>query len=155
MTGASCGSSHETAALLTRRLLVACALLGGCASSTAPDTPGVPVVGSWRYAGRQTTPVDADLAGTLVFSTQVGARIGGALDFMETSAQGVQRRIAGAATGRTLDSTTVDFDVTLAGVTRRHVGVVKGDSVTGTWIEQPLGGGAPSAAGSFRGARQR
>lgn len=135
--------------------LAGCALLAACASSTAPDTPGVPVVGTWRYAGRQTTPADADLAGTLVFSTQAGARIGGALDFIETNATGAQRRIAGAAAGRTVDSTTLDFDVTLSGVTRRHVGVVKGDSVTGTWIEQPIGGGAPSAAGSFRGARQR
>jgi hypothetical protein len=133
--------------------LLAAALTAACSSSTGPDTAGVSVLASWGYVGRQTSPTDAALAGTLAFMSQAGASVAGALDVVETSAGGAQRRMAGAVSGRTVNSTTLDFDVTLTSVTRRHIGVVKGDSITGTWIEQPLGGGAPSASGSFRAAR--
>jgi hypothetical protein len=45
-----------------------------------------------------------------------------------------------------VDSLTVDFDVFLTTVGRRHVGAVARDSIRGTWVE-PLDLG--SASGSF------
>jgi hypothetical protein len=137
--------------------LAACiGALAGCGGGTTDaGTPGVSVVGSWRYAAQQTAPAPAELQGALAVSEQTGARIAGALDVVETDARGLQRRLAGPLAGRTADSTTLDFDVTLGAATRRHVGRVRGDSLTGSWVEQPAGGGAPSASGSFRAARQR
>ena len=145
--------------VFTKRPLVAALMvlvaLVACQRIMEPDLPGVPVVGSWRYSGRQTVPADADLTGTLSVTGQTGAQISGALDFIETDTRGLQRRVAGLLLGRTIDSTTLDFDVSLTAVTRRHVGRVVGDSIVGTWIEQPAGGSAPTASGTFRGARVR
>ena len=135
--------------------LAALVALVDCQRIVEPDVPGVPVVGSWRYSGRQTVPTDADLTGTLSVTGQTGAQISGALDFVETDTRGLQRRVAGLLLGRTIDSTTLDFDVSLTTVTRRHVARVAGDSIVGTWIEQPAGGSAPTASGTFRGARVR
>lgn len=149
-------SSDPWPSVIARRLaLAACVLLSACLSSTDAGSAGVAVMGTWRYAGRQTIPADADLTGTLSVTSQVGATISGALDFTETDFRGTPRRLAGAVVGRTIDSTTVDFDFRLATVVRRHVGRVAGDSLNGTWIEQPVGGGPPTASGSFRAARSR
>jgi hypothetical protein len=128
--------------------------LAACGGSTDPGRAGVPVLGSWSYSGQQVAPGAASLAGSIAFSTQTGAQIGGSLDFLETDARGQSRRIAGPFSGRTVDSTTLDFEVVLGALSRRHVGRVKGDSLTGTWVESS-GDGIPSASGTFRSARGR
>ncbi len=148
-------SCHRQITTLRVSLVAGTLLLSGCIASTDVGSAGVSVTGTWRYAGRQTVPADADLAGTLSFTTQVGATVAGALDVTETDFRGTPRRLTGAVAGRTVDSTTVDFDLVLSAVTRRHVGRVVGDSLTGTWIEQAVAGGAPTASGSFRAARNR
>jgi len=125
-----------------------------CGSATELGPPGVPVVGSWSYAGQQVSPGAESLTGALSFADQTGARIGGAMDFVESDARGQQRRLAGPFAGRTVDSTTVDFEVVLGAVSRRHVGRVKADSLTGTWVESS-GDGLPTASGTFRAARAR
>jgi hypothetical protein len=124
----------------------------GCGGATDLGPPGVPVVGTWSYVGQQVSPGSASLGGSLAFSDQTGARIGGTVDFMESDARGQQRRLAGPFAGRTVDSTTVDFEVVLGAVSRRHVGRVKGDSLTGTWVESSASG-LPTASGTFRSAR--
>lgn len=128
--------------------------LGACAGSTDPGRPGVPVLGAWSYAGQQVAPGSASLVGSMSFSTQTGAQVGGSVDFVETDARGQQRRVAGPFSGRTVDSTTLDFEVILGAVSRRHVGKVKGDSLTGTWVEASSDG-IPTASGTFRSARGR
>jgi hypothetical protein len=137
---------------------VAVAALGAaaaCLGSTDPGKMGVPVVGTWSYSATQGSPTAAQLNGALAFSDQTGAQISGTLDVIETGAGGAQRRIAGPVAGRTVDSTTVDFDMLLGTVSRRHVGQVRGDSISGTWIETPVDGGIPSASGTFRASRAR
>lgn len=114
---------------------------------------GVPVVGTWSYVAAQGSPTAAQLNGALSFSGQTGAQISGTLDVIEVGAGGQQRRISGPISGRTVDSTTLDFDLLLGTVTRRHVGQVRGDSLTGTWVEAPVDGGLPSASGTFRASR--
>jgi hypothetical protein len=126
-----------------------------CLGATDPGKMGVPVVGSWNYVATQSSPLAAQLNGALAFSGQTGAEISGTLDVIEVSAGGASRRLSGPVSGRTVDSTTLDFDLILGDVTRRHVGVVKGDSLTGTWVETPLDGGAPSASGTFRASKGR
>lgn len=126
-----------------------------CLGSTDPGKMGVPVLGTWSYTATQGSPSAAQLSGALAFSSQTGAQISGTLDVVETGVGGLQRRLAGPVSGRTVDSTTVDFDMLLGAVSRRHVGQVRGDSITGTWVETPVDGGVPSASGSFRAARAR
>jgi hypothetical protein len=125
-----------------------------CAGSTDPGRPGVPVVGGWSYAGQQVAPGSASLTGAISFSTQSGSKISGSVDFVEIDSRGQQRRVAGPFSGRTVDSTTLDFEVVLGALSRRHVGRVKGDSLTGTWVESS-GDGIPTASGTFRSARGR
>jgi len=140
-----------------RRLaVVAIALIvsGGCSSTSDLGTSGVPVLGTWSYAGQQVAPNAASLTGSLLFTEQTGARIGGSTDVVESDARGQQRRLAGPFSGRTVDSTTVDFELVLGAVTRRHVGRVKADSLTGTWVESSTSG-LPTASGTFRAARVR
>lgn len=126
----------------------------GCGGTTDLGPPGVPVVGSWTYVGQQVSPGTASLTGSLSFGEQTGAQISGTTDFVETDSRGQQRRLAGPFAGRTVDSTTVDFEVVLGAVSRRHVGRVKADSLTGTWIETSSAG-LPTASGTFRSARAR
>lgn len=110
------------------------------------------MVGTWSYVGQQVSPGTASLGGSLSVSDQSGARIGGTMDFVESDSRGLQRRLAGPFAGRTVDSTTLDFEVVLGAVSRRHVGRVKADSLTGTWVESSSSG-LPTASGTFRGAR--
>jgi hypothetical protein len=128
--------------------------IAACAGSTDPGRAGVPVLGAWSYSGQQVAPGSASLAGAIAFSTQTGAQISGSMDFVETDGRGQQRRVAGPFSGRTVDSTTLDFEVVLGALSRRHVGKVKGDSLTGTWVESS-GDGVPTASGTFRSARGR
>lgn len=116
---------------------------------------GVPVVGTWNYVATQGSPSAAQLNGSLAFSGQTGAEISGTLDVTEVDAGGASRRLDGPISGRTVDSTTLDFDLLLGDVSRRHVGQVRGDSLTGTWVETPIDGGLPSASGTFRALRSR
>ena len=116
---------------------------------------GFPVVGTWSYVATQGSPSAAQLNGSLAFSGQTGAQVSGTLDVVEVGAGGLQRRLSGPVSGRTVDSTTLDFDLLLGDVSRRHVGLVRGDSLSGTWVETPIDGGLPSASGTFRASRAR
>jgi hypothetical protein len=135
--------------------VIASVAAAACIGSTDPGKMGVPVVGNWNYVATQSSPLTAQLNGSLAFSGQTGAEISGSIDVIEVAAGGASRRLAGPISGRTVDSTTLDFDLLLGEVTRRHVGVVRGDSLTGTWVETPVDGGAPSASGTFRASKAR
>src|SRR5690349_25123275 len=101
-----------------------CLASTACGGSTDPGRMGVPVAGAWTYAGVQVAPAAAQLTGTLSFTSQTGAAVSGTFDVTEVGAAGQQRRLAGPISGHTVDSTTLDFDVLLGDVTRRHVGQV-------------------------------
>jgi len=119
----------------------------GCGSGTGPGEPPVALVGSWTYEASQVAPASASLEGTLEIERQIGQRMEGSLDVIETSA-GEGRRLTGLLTGLALDATTVDFDVAIDGVARRHVAEVRGDSLVGAWVEMRTGG----ASGTFTAA---
>jgi hypothetical protein len=148
---------HQSSWRVLRWLSVCSAIVSGaavaCLGPTDPGKMGVPVIGGWNYVATQGSPSAAQLNGALAFSGQTGAEISGTLDVVEIGLGGQQRRLAGPVSGRTVDSTTLDFDMLLGAVARRHVGKVRGDSLTGTWVETPLEGGLPSASGTFRASR--
>lgn len=134
----------RTSIVVVVSALAACQTPADCAPPASPS-----VLGSWSYTATQDAPAPADLIGTLVITAQCGATLTGNLDVTEIDAHGSRQR-TGTLSGRSVDSVTVDFDVFLTTVGRRHVGALAGDSIQGTWIE-PLDLG--SASGSFAAVR--
>lgn len=139
--------SRQPGAIVVAMSLLA-VLGAGCGSSTEPGEPPVALVGSWTYEGSQVSPASATLEGTLEITRQIGQRMEGSLDVIE-SAAGEGRRLTGLLNGLALDAVTVDFDVSIDGVARRHVAEVRGDSIIGAWIEVRTGG----SSGTFIATR--
>lgn len=136
---------RSVAAVLLATLV---ALAPACSSGTEPGTPPVAITGSWSYEGAQQAPVPATLDGSLEVTRQDGATFEGSLDAFESSAE-ESRRITGLVTGIALDAVTLDFDVLVDGVSRRHVAEIRGDTIEGAWVEVRTGG----ASGSFRAVK--
>lgn len=93
------------------------------------------------------------MQGGLVVRSGVGTGFAGAYDVIETGAQGAQRRLSGPVSGRTVGTTSVEFDVTLAGSTRRHVATKNADTLRGNWFDL-TSGGTVEASGTFRAVRR-
>lgn len=130
-------------------LAFALPLLLACSAGTEPGAPPVVLIGSWSYEGAQQSPVPATLEGSLEVAGQDGRTFDGSLDVIESSAAG-SRRLTGIVTGLALDAVTLDFDVLLDGVSRRHVAEIRGDTIEGAWMDVQSGG----ASGSFRAVRE-
>jgi hypothetical protein len=131
---------------LAAAALTAALLSTGCRAPTACATPVAPVLlGSWSYKATQTGP-SASLSGVLQITSQCGQELGGALSGILADASG-SRSFTGTVSGIVVD-TTVDLDayLSLEDVARRHVGVVRNDSLRGQWFSL-TGTGSPS--GSF------
>lgn len=113
--------------------LIACA----CASGTAPS--GVSALsGTWRYDGAQQSPSLAVLEGAVTWSgvSNDGA-VEGTFSVVERGASGAQRVLAGTTGGLLLSDSIADFDLIEQNVTRRHhLGILRGDSVVGSWASQ-------------------
>ena len=121
-----------------------------CKNPAQVAVVGANVDGAWNYFAA-TTSSPTTLSGTLTISQSGTASFTGALEATE-QASGQQQRVIGLVSGRTIDSTRFDFDLVLdAGTRRHHVGSIRGDSITGTWLETTSTGIAGS--GTFRGSR--
>ena len=133
---------------LTAILLMAASCLSA-PTETAPAT--VIVRGSWSYSSVESA--NATIAnGTLTLSQDSTVRFTGTLDANEQDSHGQLRRIAGVVSGRTIDESLVEFDMVIDPLTtRRHSGVVKGDSLIGSWVQVSDAG--IGASGTFRAHR--
>jgi hypothetical protein len=137
----------------TRRALRAAfagALAVACASPTEATGSSTLVNGTWSYFATNAAAPTV-INGSLSFTARGGSTFGGSLDGTESGEPSGDRRVVGIVSGRVLDSTLVDFDLTLAGDALRHVGTVRGDSLIGTWVEMSSGGVV--ASGAFRARR--
>ncbi len=136
-------SSPTRRAVLVLLVLLA-ALLPACAiSSTAPEV----VSEQWQYVGSQRVPNALQLDGALRITRRTGERFEGSLDLRRTDVLGRAERVTGLVNGRR-SGATLDFEATLEGAVIRHIGSVRGDSITGTWIDDD-GGGTSVVAGTF------
>jgi hypothetical protein len=127
-------------------------LAASCLSAPTETAPATIIVrGSWSYASVQSG--SATIAnGTLVLSQDSTVRFTGTLDANEQDSHGQLHRIAGVVSGRTIDESLVEFDMVIDPITtRRHSGAVKGDSLTGSWVEVSDAG--IGASGTFRARR--
>lgn len=134
--------------------LVCAASLGlsACLRSTDPQPSLLGLNGSWSYTGVQTGPVRETLTGTLTISLESGTSFQGRLDLVGVNDQTGQTRVLGGlVSGSESGTDVIDFDADLE-TTRRHVGQMVGDTITGTWI-----GSSPSgtmSSGTFRVERE-
>lgn len=141
--------------MIGRRVMGLTALLAlsaSCLSAPTETAPATVIVrGSWNYASVQSG--NATIAnGTLTLSQDSTVRFSGTLDANEQDTHGQLRRIAGVVSGRTLDESLVEFDMVIdAATTRRHSGAVKGDSLTGSWVQ--ISDAGIAASGTFRAHR--
>ena len=130
-------------------------LLGvSCLSAPTETAPATIIVrGSWSYASVQSGGGSGTIAnGTLTLSQDSTVRFTGTLDANEQDSQGQLRRIAGVVSGHTIDESLVEFDMVIDPLTtRRHNGTVKGDSLTGSWVQTSDAGIV--ASGTFRAHR--
>ncbi len=134
---------------LAAAVLTAAFLTAGCRAPTACAAPVPPVLlGSWTYSATQTNP-SATLSGIVQITSQCGQELGGALSGSIVDVNG-SRPFTGTISGVVVD-TTVDFDAFLSvdAAARRHVGIVRNDSLNGYWFSV-AGSGSPS--GSFTSA---
>lgn len=135
---------------MIRTLLVSGLLIAGGACTSPTDAGGPPPVvllGTWNYVSTQASSSAKD-SGTLTVTSQSGHNLQGtfAVDHLDSSGT---HPVSGPVSGQALDSTTLNFDMFLNGTTdRQHLGTVKGDSITGTWVEMGV------ASGNFRAARK-
>jgi hypothetical protein len=126
---------------------VACGDLAGVDGSVAN------LLGNWSYASSQDAPAPASQEGTLSITAQNGRNFSGTAQIVETDQNGNRRTLTGYVQGRSLDSTKVDFDLTILGVARRHLGVIEEGPITGAWIGRGENGGTYS--GEFRAEREQ
>jgi hypothetical protein len=102
--------------------------------------------------GVQTGPVRETLTGTLTISLESGTSFQGRLDLVGVSDQtGQSRVLGGLVSGSESGTDIIDFDANLE-TTRRHVGQIVGDTITGTWIASSPGG--TMSSGTFRVERE-
>ncbi|MCE9603152.1 MAG: hypothetical protein K8S21_13185 [Gemmatimonadetes bacterium] len=134
---------RAAAPLLVLGLLVGCSLPGEPAADSAI------VRGEWAFTGTQTAP-QATLTGSLTIQTQTGDLITGSAGWDERDGFGVVRSAGGPVSGRVIGEQDVDFDIESDGVTRRHVGRIRADTMDGSWVQ--FGDGR---TGSFRAVRAR
>lgn len=129
--------------LFTLWLVSACTLPGEPAADSAI------VRGEWEFTGTQSAP-QATMTGYLTIQSQNGDLITGTAGWDERDGFGVVRSAGGVVSGRVIGAQDVDFDITLEGVSRRHVGRIRADTIDGSWVQ--FGDGR---TGSFRAVRAR
>lgn len=120
--------------------------LAACTGSTDTGPPPVVLTGSWGYAGTQVVPT-AQLVGTLVVSSQAGHTFSGIFSATQSGFGIPTAVLNGTVQGTAVSGDALDFNVIVNGVTRRHFGLIHGDSVVGNWQDQDNTSGL---AGSFR-----
>ena len=135
--------------------LALCAVCAAMAACTVRDAvgPGVaaPVAGTWQYSSAQVAPSPAQTDGTLTLSVGTDGSISGTAAVVERVAGQADRALAGTISGQSLDTNTVEFSLTLASVTRDHVGVLHADTLSGSWVVSA--GAAAGTSGRFTAVR--
>jgi len=110
----------------------------GCVACTSPVQSGDAAVrqvqGQWAYTAVGSPSIV--ISGALKITRQQGASVSGILEARESLPSGELRSASGIVAGQVVRDSMLDFAVIL-GVdhSRRHVGVLSGDSLVGNWIE--------------------
>lgn len=124
-----------------------------CLKSTDPQPSSLQLAGTWSYTGVQSNPVRENLTGTLTISRESGTSFQGMLEAVSINPQsGVSRPIGGPVSGSEENGRVIDFDADIESITRRHVGEIVADTITGTWVGSSSDGTVIS--GTFRAEKE-
>jgi hypothetical protein len=98
------------------------------------------LLGTWALTGTQTSPAFA-ISGTLDVESQSRSTIVGAASWTEPDGMGGTVPRGGSLSGLVIETTDVDFDVTVNGEERRHVGRISADqdTIEGVWLQSASG----------------
>ena len=127
------------------------AFFSGCLSSTEPQPSSLQLTGDWVYTGVQSGAVRENLSGTLRVLGQSANSFQGRLDIVGTNEATGESRVMGGPLSGIADGNVIDFDANVEATTRRHVGQLVDDTITGTWVASSAGGTVSS--GTFRAER--
>jgi hypothetical protein len=80
-------------------------------------------------------PTPATLSGSLEWKGVSGGAqaFEGTYTLVEQLSSGVNRTLSGSGAGQILNDSIADFDLTVDGADRQHIGILRGDSITGNW----------------------
>ena len=140
--------------MIVRRAIVSVVCVvatSACLKSTEPQPSMLQLNGTWNYTGVQTSPVRENLSGTLTISRESGTSFQGRLDVVATNTQTGQSTLLGGLVSGAESSDVIDFDADLE-TTRRHVGQIVADTISGTWVGTTSNG--TMSSGTFRVERQ-
>jgi hypothetical protein len=128
--------------------LIAAVVLTGAVACTEPSSQPSVVAGAWTYAGTQVTPSPATLSGTVTWRGVSGGSdaFEGTFSVVQEMPGGILQTISGPGAGEIISDTVADFDLTVSGAARRHIGILRGDSISGSWAVLDAG---QSASGTF------
>lgn len=121
-------------------------VVAGCAldGATASCDP-VSIAGTWVYTGQQTAPELRDLTGTARIDSTT-AVLGGTFELQEFANGVLVGTRTGVITG-CQTSPAVELQFSGSAFARRHLGTVRGDTISGEWFSQDA---ATTARGAFR-----
>ncbi len=128
--------------------------LTGCLPAATEPAGITPVEGRWELTGQITAGAGGSFQGVVVMQSSSVSSFGGSFDVVETTLQGLQRRLSGPIGGRMAGAATTEFDVVLGGTTRRHVATLVADTLRGNWFDASATG-AIESSGTFRAVRRR
>lgn len=130
-----------------RRLAQITAALAVVGCALGPTSGGsFAYSGRWSYEASQETPSLLTLVGPVSLAGANSAdAFEGTVALTETAPSGAVRVLSGPVSGIVVQDSILDFTAQLSGVSRRHVGVARGDSIRGTWADGP----ASMASGTF------
>jgi len=140
----------------TRRvaLLLACCVVcfNGCLRSTEAQPSNLQLTGDWIYTGVQTGAVRENLTGQLRILGESGNSFQGRLDIVGVNEATGESRVMGGPLSGIAEDNVIDFDANVEATTRRHVGQLVDDVITGTWVASSAGG--TTSSGTFRAERE-
>jgi hypothetical protein len=128
-------------------------MISGCLPSSSEPEGVTPLEGLWDINGQAASGASGSFHGTWTVRSTSAAGFTGSYDVLESAAPTGQRRLTGPVAGRMANASTTEFDVSVAGSTRRHVGTLVADTVRGSWFDVSANG-AVEASGSFRAVRR-
>jgi hypothetical protein len=76
----------------------------------------------------------------------------GTYTILQQLPDGSAQTISGPGAGQVLSDSIADFDLTVSGIERRHIGILRGDSISGDWAVLDAG---QTASGKFVLRRNR
>ena len=124
-------------------------LVAACEGPTGTGTGDARFDGTWRYEA-SIAGSTAQIVGQLQITGAEQGSIEGSLSAEQVELSGQRTPLTGLVGGTVVSAGVARLEMTLAsGASRAHLAQVRGDSLTGDWVQA---GGTP-ASGTFRASR--